>query len=83
MQPKEKIVRAVWNCYEGTKDCVVNNVVSLVNQGKLKLDPKDTQFLLSMLTASINEGFQKSANVLENEITAALSQVEVRTSKKN
>ena len=83
MQPKEKIVRAVWNCYEGTKDCVVNNVNSLISQGKLKLEPAETQLLLSLLAASVNEGFQRSANVLENEISSAISQLENHSSRKN
>lgn len=85
MQPKEKIVRAVWNCYEGTKDCVINNVVTLISQGKLKISTEESQYLLSVLASSINEGFQKSAKTLENQISFVIDDAtqQVRVSKKN
>ena len=84
MQTKDKIAKATWNIFQGTKDLVNKNIFAAIREGKIKIDQAATQQLLHLLGITIEEGFQRGYHVFDKEITAALNerQNQAETSKK-
>jgi hypothetical protein len=76
MHSKDKIIKATWNSFEATKDVVVKNITTAIRDGKIKVDPSSLQAIVSLLGASVEEGFQKSYNVFVREVDDALGDVE-------
>jgi len=68
MQYKEKINRALWLHFEVTKELVVKNVDASIKAGTIRLDQNSAAQLLSILTASIDEGYHKGLLVFNREL---------------
>jgi hypothetical protein len=82
MQPKEKIIKSVHNCFEATKDIVSKNVTSAVRDGKLNIDLNVLSQLLSLVNVSIDDSFHRVHNVFNKELTAALQEINNPVAKK-
>lgn len=74
MQPKDKIVKAAWNHFGGTKDSVVTNISNAVRNGQIKVEADSMNYLLQLINTSIEEGYHRGYNVFEREIDAALQE---------
>jgi hypothetical protein len=82
MHPKEKIIKSVHNCFEGTKDIVGKNVALANKEGKIKLEASTLQQLLSLINLSIDESFHKTHSMLNREVTSALESLSDNSTKK-
>jgi len=83
MHAKEKIIKSVHNCFEGTKDILSKNITIANKEGKIKVDAAALQQLLSLINLSVDESFHKTHGMLNREINSALeSLTDVSTKKK-
>lgn len=77
MHPNDKINKASWNLLEGARDAVVKNVSIAVRDGKIKVESSSLPQLLSLISASINEGYHNGYNVFNRELAAAMKAASV------
>jgi len=72
MQPKDKIGKASWNHFEASRDSVIKNIVDAIRDGKIKVEASTVPQLLSLIGASLEEGYHKGYRIFEREVVAAL-----------
>jgi hypothetical protein len=77
MQTKEKLNKAIWQHFEGMRDLVMQNVVTMIRDGKLKVEPAELGNLTNILKTSMEDGFHRGHSVLDREINAVLGEVPV------
>lgn len=72
---KEKLNKSLWSHFEITKDTVITNVNSAIQEGRIKLDQVSANQLLGILTTSIDQGFYKGISVFNRELDSAFEKV--------
>jgi hypothetical protein len=84
MKAKDKIIKASWNHFEGTKDVIMSNILNASRDGKVKIDESTLPKLLSLLNSSFEEGYHKGFLVFDKEITSSLKDnAKISSTKKN
>lgn len=76
MQAGDKIGKSSWVLLEGIKDSVNNNVHTAVKSGQLKVDAKVLPLLLTLLNASMEEGYHKGYKTFMKAATVAIEQTQ-------
>lgn len=80
--PKELIKRASWSLMEGIKDTVAVNVIAAARQGTIELKKEHLTVLLTVINASIEEGFHKVMRIFSRTVDAAVDDVVASASPK-
>lgn len=85
---KDKIIKASWNHFEGAKNILINNIATAAKDEKIKIDHNTLNQLLSLMSASLEEGYHKGFNAFDRELSTCLneaqkSQAKSISSKKN
>jgi hypothetical protein len=87
MQNKDKIIKASWNHFEGAKDVLVSNIIAASRDGRIKIENSVLPQLLSLLNASLEEGYHKGFNAFDKELSRSLQdspkKITTSSSKKN
>jgi hypothetical protein len=71
--PRDEINKAAWLMIEAAKDAAQANVMQSVISGKVKLEADQLQLLLSVITASIEEGYSRANRAFSRVVDEALS----------
>jgi uncharacterized protein YehS (DUF1456 family) len=85
MSVHDKAGKSVWNLIEGVKDVVNTNMMAAIRSGQLKIEANQVQVLLTLLAASIDEGYHRGYKTMLKSVDAAylLQQNKKDDSKKN
>ncbi len=82
MDAKDKFSRLAWTLVESTKDVISTNVVNAMRSGQLKLDAKQLEHLLLIISASVDEGCHRGIPTFQRSTDAIVSDaVKVSASK--
>lgn len=60
MDPKQRINKSSWTLAESIKDAVVGNVASAARSGVISIEAKQLDKLLSLVAASVDEGYHRA-----------------------
>ncbi len=74
MQPREKISKSTWMVIEGVKSSVSTNITNAVRSGHLKIEQAHLPLLLTLLGASIDEGYHRAHRTLMKTVDVALNE---------
>lgn len=72
MNVKDKISKNVWALFDSAKDSVKTNVVNAIKNKQIMVEAASVQVLLSLIDASLDEGYHRGHNVFERTIDAVL-----------
>lgn len=71
--PSDKIEKASWTLVAGAKDTVTTNIMTAVNSKKLDVKQEQLERLLSLVEASIDEGYHKGSRTFLKTVSDALA----------
>lgn len=74
MQPRDKISKSSWTLLEGAKDAVVANVTNAARSQQLKIEAAQVEKLLTIIAASIDEGYHRGHGTFMKVVDASLNQ---------
>lgn len=77
--PREQINKASWNLVEGIKDAVSANLAAASHQAKLDVKGDVLQRLLTLVNASIEEGFHRGNRVFTKAVDKAMADASMPT----
>jgi len=69
--PNNNIDKIAWDLMDLAKETTKKNFVTAVNTGQLKLDPNILPVIMTLIDASINEGFNKGHKHFMNRVKDA------------
>jgi len=72
MNPSDRIDKASWTLMEGIKDAAVMNVTA----ADLKISAEDRQRLISIVSASVDEGYHRGHRTFSKVVESTLQDVE-------
>ena len=78
---KDKIIKASWNHFEGAKNILINNIATAAKDEKIKIDSATLNQLLSLMSASIEEGYHKGFKAFDRELSMCLDETQKSQSK--
>jgi hypothetical protein len=70
--PRDVINKAAWTLLESSRDSAAVNITMALRQGKLEVKPEHVPVLMSLINASIEEGYHKGFRVFTRTVDAAL-----------
>ena len=76
MQPRDKIEKSSWTLHESVKDAITQNVMSAVKGGQVKVETASLEKLLSMISASADEGYNRGARAFSRVVDSAVTEAE-------
>lgn len=85
MHPRDKVNKASWTLLQSVKDTVSQNLVQAARQGHFKIENAEMQKLMTLVSASVEEGYHKAMKSFMKEVDGALvqeSMPSLETSKK-
>ena len=71
--PREMISKASWSMMEVMKDAVSANLTTALRTGQLDIKSDQVQKLMTILTASVEEGYHKGFKSFDKTVQAAIA----------
>lgn len=71
--PNNNIDKIAWELMDFTKETTKKNFISAINSGQLKLDPETLPTIMTLIEASISEGFNKGHKNFMNKVSTAIA----------
>lgn len=68
MDEKESIKRAVWTSFEFSKNTIIENIISAINSGVIKVDSNNLVYLVNIVQSSSEDAYQKCIGSVSNQI---------------
>jgi hypothetical protein len=87
--PNDKINKASWTLMEGIKDAVTANLMTAFSQKTIDIKPEEFAKLLTIINASVEEGYHRASRVFDKTVesilkdVASLSSLNYQTKKKS
>jgi len=70
--PRDMISKASWTLMEVMKDAVSTNLTTALRTSQLSVDSKEVQKLMTIVAASIEEGYHKGFRSFSRTVDAAV-----------
>lgn len=77
---KIRLMRTTKNVFDSAKDSTVSSIISMVNEGKIKMDRQNMTKLVGLINNMMDESFQRGSKSIEREVDYVL---ETDVTKKN
>jgi hypothetical protein len=68
MDEKESIKRVVWTSFEFSKNTIIENIISAINSGVIKVDSNNLGYLVNIVQSSSEDAYQKCIGSVSNQI---------------
>jgi len=88
MDDKELIKRSVWTSFELSKNTIIQNIISAINNKNINVDPNNLGYLVNIIQSSSEEAYQKCIGSISTQILESVKSNPEKappkgTSKKN
>lgn len=75
--PRDMLSKASWTLMEVMKDAASTNLTTALRTGQLNVDSREVAKLLTIVGASIEEGYHKGHKSFAKTVEAAINEVSV------
>ena len=75
--PRDQINKASWTLMEGIKDALSANLTAAVSQKTVDIKPEEFAKLLTIVNASVEQGYHRAARTFDKVVDVALTQAEM------
>lgn len=74
MKPQDKISKSSWILVESVKDALTNNFTKAVSDGQIKIASDQLEKVLSLVAASVDEGYSRGHKSFLKTVTMAVDE---------
>jgi hypothetical protein len=68
MDDKELIKRSIWTSFELSKNTIIQNIISAINNKNINVDPNNLGYIVNIIQSSSEEAYQKCIGSISNQI---------------
>jgi hypothetical protein len=70
--PRDMLSKASWSLMEVIKDAATTNITTALRTGQINIDAKEVQKLLTVVSASVEEGYHRGFRSFTKTVEAAV-----------